>query len=106
MSEIRVFAPASVSNVTCGFDILGFALDDLGDEIAARVVEEPGVRIESITGDDGRLPHDARLNTASIAAQAVLDRLQERSAEGLLPPSPADRRPRPSPRPRQWLRCE
>ncbi len=77
MSTIRVFAPASVSNVTCGFDILGFALEDLGDEVTARVVEEPGVVVESISGDDGRLPRDARLNTASIAAQAVVDRLSQ-----------------------------
>ena len=77
MSEVRVFAPASVSNVACGFDILGFALETLGDVVAVRVADEPGVVVESITGDDGRLPHLARLNTASIAAQAVLDRLHE-----------------------------
>ena len=33
---IKVFAPATVANVACGFDILGFALDKPGDEIIAR----------------------------------------------------------------------
>ena len=29
--EVRAFAPATVANVSCGFDILGFAIDTLGD---------------------------------------------------------------------------
>lgn len=76
MNTARAFAPASVSNVTCGFDILGFALSGLGDIVEAKETTQPGVRIESIVGDRGRLPHDPHLNTASIAAQAVLDRLE------------------------------
>jgi homoserine kinase len=31
--EITVFAPASVTNVSCGFDIMGFAIDGPGDEL-------------------------------------------------------------------------
>jgi len=76
MTAVRAFAPASVSNVTCGFDILGFGVESLGDVVEAETTNDPGVIITDIRGDRGRLPHDPHLNTASIAAQAVLDRLE------------------------------
>jgi homoserine kinase len=75
---VTAFAPATVSNVACGFDVLGFALDRPGDEVTARVVSRSGVTITAIEGDDGRLPRDASRNTAGIAAQALLSRLGER----------------------------
>ena len=75
MKTATAFAPASVSNVTCGFDILGFGVEGLGDQVEAEATDRPGVVIDSITGDDGRLPHEPALNTASIAAQAVVDKL-------------------------------
>ncbi len=65
-NEIRVFAPATVSNIGCGFDILGFAVDQPGDEIILRKAELPGVKIKKITGDQGKLPYDAELNTAGL----------------------------------------
>lgn len=64
--EIRVFAPATVSNIGCGFDIMGFALEQPGDEVVLRVVEQDGVSISTITGDGMRLPYDISLNTASV----------------------------------------
>jgi len=70
---VRVFAPASVSNVACGFDVLGFALEEPGDEIFATRIDEPGVQLGSISGDGGRLRRDASANTATVAAQALLD---------------------------------
>ena len=77
MSEtwIRAFAPATVANVACGFDVFGFALERPGDVVAARRRDEPGVVLSRITGDDGRLPADAEKNTAGVAAQHLLDRL-------------------------------
>ncbi len=73
---VRAFAPATVANVACGFDILGFALERPGDEVVARRTEQPGVVLTEITGDGGRLPLDASLNTAGRAVQALLDRLE------------------------------
>src|SRR6266545_658380 len=64
---IAVFAPATVSNVGCGFDVLGFVI--------AAPIDRSGVEIASIDGDDGRLPRDVSRNTASTAAQALLARL-------------------------------
>ena len=58
MKEVRVFAPATVASVACGFDIFVFALDSPGDEVAARCNDEPGVRISLISGDGGKLSHD------------------------------------------------
>src|SRR3954453_7749237 len=77
METVTAFAPATVSNVACGFDVLGFALDAPGDEVTARVGPAGG-RIDDITGDQGRLPRDAAKNTAGVAAQALLTRLGER----------------------------
>ena len=57
-SGVKVFAPASVANVACGFDVLGFALNEPGDEIIARFSDNPGFNISKITGDNGKLPLD------------------------------------------------
>ncbi|HEY3779512.1 MAG TPA: homoserine kinase [Fimbriimonadaceae bacterium] len=74
MDSVKVFAPATVANVACGFDILGFALDRPGDTVRARLSSEPGVTIEKITSQFGDLPFDPAKNTASVAAAAFLER--------------------------------
>jgi len=75
LREIRVFAPATVANVACGYDVLGFAIDEPGDEVVVRLAEEPGLRITQITGDDGKLPFEVEKNTAGVAAQDLLKHL-------------------------------
>jgi len=72
---VEVFAPATVANLGPGFDILGLALAEPYDTIIAERLDEPGVCIASITGDDGRLPLEADKNTAGIAASYVLNQL-------------------------------
>lgn len=76
MISATAFAPATVSNVACGFDVLGFALDEPGDEVTAALTPT-GVTIAGIEGDGGRLPRDAARNTAGVAAQALLRTLGE-----------------------------
>ncbi len=73
--EVRVFAPATVANVACGFDVLGFAIDAPGDEVVARHSDKPGLRITKITGDDGKLPLEIEKNTAGVAALDLLRHL-------------------------------
>ena len=73
---IAVYAPGSVSNVACGFDIMGFALDEPGDVVVAAPRDEPGVSIAAIHGDGGRLTTDPRKNTASAAVMTLLQRLE------------------------------
>ena len=75
MKEIKVFAPATVANVVCGFDVLGFAVNEPGDEVTMRLVAEPGVRLLKITGDEGRLPLDSAKNTVSASVQHYLKHL-------------------------------
>ena len=74
-NSIKVFAPATVANVVCGFDVLGFAVNAPGDEVVMRRVEKPGITIKKITGDDGRLPLDAAKNTVSASVKHYLDHI-------------------------------
>ncbi|MEO8399227.1 MAG: homoserine kinase [Ignavibacteriaceae bacterium] len=73
--EIKVFAPASVTNVSCGFDIMGFAIDWPGDELILRIKDKPGIIISKITGDDGRLPLLTETNTAGVSLKAMAEHL-------------------------------
>src|SRR3989338_8960241 len=74
-NSIQVFAPATVANVACGFDVLGFALDHPGDEVMVALTEGSEVTIASIEGDGGRLSYDPLLNSASVSVRALLDAL-------------------------------
>ena len=69
---VSVFAPATVANVVCGFDVLGFAVNEPGDEVVMRMTNKPGITISKITGDDGRLPLDPAKNTVSVSVQHYL----------------------------------
>ncbi len=76
-SGYKVFAPASVANVACGFDILGFALQKPGDEVIARFSDRKGLIISKITGAKGKLPYEVEKNTAGFAALKLLEHLGE-----------------------------
>jgi homoserine kinase len=76
MNSVTAFAPATVSNVACGFDVLGFALHRPGDEVTARLTSS-GVSIDEIIGDEGRLPRAAEKNTAGVAVMSLLKALGE-----------------------------
>lgn len=75
--EVRVFAPATVANVACGFDILGFALHQPGDEIVLRKNNSGCVTITKITGDHHKLPLDPFQNTAGIVVINFLKSIQK-----------------------------
>src|SRR5438552_4039680 len=68
---VTAFAPATVSNVACGFDVLGFPMEEPGDTVSVRFIAS-GVEIDDITGDGGRIPRQPEKNTASVAARAML----------------------------------
>jgi homoserine kinase len=72
---IKVFAPASVANVACGFDVLGFALEKPGDEIVVKHSDTKGLKITKITG--GKLPYEPEKNTAGYAALKFLEYIGE-----------------------------
>ena len=71
MDSISVFAPASVANVSCGFDILGFCLEGIGDHFQVNKTTNKGIHFKAILGQE--LPLDPTKNVAGIAAQALLD---------------------------------
>lgn len=71
-NNIKVFAPATVANVICGFDILGFAVDAPGDEVEMELLDKPGVILDKITGDQGLLPTDPKKNTVSAVISEFL----------------------------------
>ncbi|MFQ3575359.1 MAG: homoserine kinase [Cytophagales bacterium] len=73
--SIRVFAPATVANLVCGFDVMGFAVDAPGDIIEMKLEEHNEVIIEEIHGDGGKLPKEADKNTVSISVLHFLNHL-------------------------------
>jgi homoserine kinase len=77
-NSIRVFAPATVANVACGFDVLGFALHEPGDELVVRLNDSGRTTISRITGDGGKLSADPAKNTAGVVVDAFLHHLGER----------------------------
>lgn len=72
-NEIKIFSPATVANVACGFDVLGFCLDHIGDEMVIRKTEEKGVRITKCEGFD--LSLNINENVAGVSAKAMYEAL-------------------------------
>src|SRR4030095_11146293 len=77
-SGLKVIAPASVSNLACGFDTLGMAIDVRSDEIIGRWSDTPGVRIVEISGYKKDIPLSPEKNIAGITANALLNHLDEK----------------------------
>lgn len=71
MNEIKIFSPATVANVACGFDVLGFCLDSVGDEMVIRKTSKKGIYITKIEGFD--LPFEAEKNVAGVSALALIE---------------------------------
>lgn len=70
-NEIKIFCPATIANLNCGFDVMGLCLEGIGDEMIIRKVAEKGIRIIKITGAD--LPLEIEKNVAGVAALALLN---------------------------------
>jgi homoserine kinase len=70
MDYLKIFAPATVANVSCGFDSLGFAVDAIGDEMTFTKTAEKGVKISNITG--ANLTYNVDENAASAVVKKIL----------------------------------
>ena len=66
------FAPATVANLGPGFDVIGLAIDGMGDTVTVTKTNSPGIKISAIHGDGGALPLEPSKNTAAIAARETL----------------------------------
>jgi homoserine kinase len=75
MKEIKVFAPATIANLVCGFDILGMALQAPYDEMTLSLCDEPGIQIQHT--DEYDLPETPEKNVAGASLQALIDEYKE-----------------------------
>ena len=75
MNEVKIFCPGTIANVSCGFDIMGLALDTVGDEMIVRKSSTPGIQITKIVGQD--LPLETHKNVAGVAGLAMLEKLED-----------------------------
>ena len=71
MNEIKIFCPATIANISCGFDVLGLCLETVGDEMIIRKSDVKGIKITKIVGEV--LPLETSKNVAGVAALALLD---------------------------------
>jgi homoserine kinase len=71
MNEIKIFCPATIANISCGFDVLGLCLEATGDEMIIRKSDIKGIRITKIVGAD--LPLETSKNVAGVAGLALLE---------------------------------
>ena len=71
MNEIKIFCPATIANISCGFDVLGLCLETIGDEMIIRKSDVKGIKISKIVGAD--LPLETSKNVAGVAALALLE---------------------------------
>ena len=74
MNEIKIFCPATIANLSCGFDVLGLCLATAGDEMIIRKSDVKGIRITKIVGAD--LPLETENNVAGVAALAMLEEVE------------------------------
>ncbi len=74
MEDIKIFTPATIANVSCGFDVLGLCLDNIGDEMRIKKTQKKGVVISKITGQ--KLPLETEKNVAGVAVLALLKKVK------------------------------
>ena len=84
MNSVKVFSPASIGNIGPGFDVLGLAIDGLGDTVEAREISGNEVVIDNIFNADHDISNDPDKNTAGIAAKETLHALGIKNGVGLI----------------------
>ena len=78
--RVSAFAPASIGNVSVGFDCLGLALEKPGDIVVIEENDKPGVELIDLQGDNGQLPMDADKNVVGVVVNAMLRALDRDEA--------------------------
>jgi homoserine kinase len=72
MTKVTVFAPGSIGNVGPGFDVLGLAVDNIGDTITLALIDGDDRPVRSRGRDAELVPSDPSQNVVNIAAHAML----------------------------------
>ena len=70
MKSIKVYCPGSVANLSCGFDILGLCLDNVGDEMTVSIINKPVLKLDFCDGY--KVTSDIKKNAATVSANALL----------------------------------
>ncbi len=78
MQSVSVFAPATVANVGCGYDVLGFALEKPGDRVIMHLNNSGQITLDRIEGDQGLLPKDPEKNIVTAVIKYYFDKLNIR----------------------------
>ena len=73
--EVKAYAPATVANVVCGYDVLGFAIENPGDEVVLRPNSKNKVEIIKIEGDNGKLSYDPDKNVVGHVIKLFLEEI-------------------------------
>ncbi len=74
MNELTIFSPATVANVSCAFDIMGFAVEQAGDRMTFRKTVKKGIRI--VMKNYRELPSEPEKNVAGVVALAMIEKRQ------------------------------
>ena len=82
-TPIKVIAPATISNLNCGFDVLGSALNFTCDEILGKRCDKPGIHLTLIGPNARNTPVDPTKNTIGVAINNMLDFLGEKNKVGI-----------------------
>ena len=75
MQKVKIYSPATVANIVCGFDILGLCLNEPCDELTVEISDKPGISI--INNDDYDLPTEAEKNVSGAALLALLEEAKD-----------------------------
>ncbi len=73
MKTVTVFAPATIANLGCGFDVMGMALDEVGDVLKMSAEDGDGLNIKNSCGIP--LPSDKEKNVITPVVRAFLAKL-------------------------------
>ena len=76
--SIKVFAPATVANLGCGFDVMGLAVNEPGDAVSIQLNDSGILSIIKITGDGGKLTLDPKKNTVTVSMINMLKQLNKK----------------------------
>ncbi len=76
MKKIKCYAPATVANVVCGYDVLGFAIENPGDEVVVSFNDSNKTVITKIEGDNGKLPLNAEKNVVGHVVNLFLQQIK------------------------------
>lgn len=80
--SVKIFAPATVSNIGPGFDLMGFSMDSPGDVLIVKTNNLHTIRI--FNNSDSDIPVDSEKNVASVALSSMLSHLNTRQGFDLI----------------------